>query len=152
MTTYCPHCGYKNSYATAKPTKCQSCDDLLEPKPVVREKPVAKRRPGYDPIEVDEEGIGEESEGFDIAALKRSVKVEPDGNEGGFMTIGQIQKNGGSFARGGVPEGAAGVRDEVLGGLLGGKGTAAAPLTPPDLDKKPRSTARKQPSRFVIKE
>ncbi len=150
MQCYCPSCGYRNQYATIKPIHCQGCDAPLEPKPVAREKPVAKRQPGYDPIERDEEGIGEGLD-FDMEAVKRSVRVVRDGNEGGFTKItAEWARDGAGGGRGGVPEEIAGVRDEVLNGLLSGKGLATRGETapPPDLDK-PRSTARRQPSRIA---
>lgn len=148
MIAYC-RCGAKHTYATIKPKTCDSCGELLEPKPVVREKPVAKRQPGYDPIERDEESVGELD--FDAEAVRRSIRLQRDGNEGAFTTVtASWARNNPGFSRGGAPD--VDSRDEVLNGLLTGKGLGKpvgdmAP--PPDLDK-PRSTARRQPNRIAL--
>lgn len=147
MTTYC-QCGAKNTYAAVKPKNCESCGGPLETKSLVREKPVPKRRPGYDPIEVDEEGIGEE-ETYNPEAVRRSIRLEPDGNEGGFMKVTAEWARHGAGGRGEAPK--IDVRDDVLNGLLSGKGLGkpTADMTPPADFDKPRSQARLQPNRLT---
>jgi hypothetical protein len=90
MNCYCPHCGFKNSYATAKPKKCQSCGDVLEE---VKKAPARTSRPAR--YEEPEETFEEETFNFTIAAKR-------EGNEG-FMTVEQLRQSGVSLGRGADP-------------------------------------------------
>lgn len=133
MYTFCPACGFKNLYDSVKPKFCANCGDSFEIKPTSHKKPSPRQLVSEESEEVDSS--------FDIEALKASVRLEKDGNEGGFMTIGDLQKASGGFERGGSPIDET-VRQEVMGTMLNPSAAKAPIQVPPELDK-PRSAARK---------
>lgn len=143
MTTYCPHCGSLNKYAGIKPKNCSSCNDALEPKPAPVRQEKAKRV-RYIEVDDDEplEEIGAE-ETFNLDP--RSFKFEKFDN--GLMTVKQLRESGGSFERGGLPEGLQEVKDQVLAAMLDPKTAKQIDLPPPP-EKRSRTTARRVPSRL----
>ncbi len=132
---FCPHCGWKHTYSGVKPKACASCDASLTPKPLP--KPRQPARAHEDPEYEAEAPL----EGINTEAVRQSIQLESDGNEGGFMTVESLRKSSGSFARGTVDRELQAKKDEVLKGLLGG--APATPTFTPPPESKPRSGARK---------
>lgn len=143
MNVYCPTCGFKVSYATIKPKACTSCEATLEPKPAPprREKPAS--RPRYEEAE----------EMFDDIPVEEQFNLDPksfrfEKYEGGFLTIDQLRKGGGEglTTRGSIDTEFQQKKDEVMGQMLSGKPAKAD--IPPPAETRPRSTARRRPSKF----
>lgn len=141
---YCPNCGSKQTFAGVKPKLCGSCNDPLEPRPVPPRQEKATKRVRYIEVEDDEplETIEAEEE-FNLDP--RSFKFEKF--DSGLLTVKQLRESGGSFERGGVPEGLQDVKNEVLAAMLDPKATKSTEQRPPP-ETRPRATARRVPSRL----
>ncbi len=147
MQCYCESCGFKNSYAGIKPKKCSSCEASLDPKPTPPRRAVVKQ-PRYHEIEV------EAAEEVEEIPVEEQFNLDPksfrfEKYEGGFLTIEQLCKGGGEAmaSRGSVDSDFQKTKDEVMSNMLGGKpGVSDIPAPP---ENKPRSTARRQPSKFT---
>lgn len=159
MTTYCEACGFKNVYAGVKPKKCSSCEEPLGPKAIAHHEREKTRQPRYREEEVYEPEVLPD---FDVEAVKKSIQLEPDGNEGQFMTVGKFREGGGGLdERGGPPvrelpdengawnrikSEAFGGGEGTIGGLLG---QSAIPKSGP-VPNQPRSTSRKMKQRIAL--
>lgn len=147
MNTYCPSCGFKVSYAGLKPKKCSSCEASLDIKVAPpRQQVAATKRPRYEEAAIEEE--------FEEIPAEEQFNLDPksfrfEKYEGGFMTIDQLRKGGGEAmaSRGQISQELQKTKDEVLGAMLGGK--PSIPDIPPPPEVKPRSTARRRPSKFT---
>ncbi len=143
MQCYCESCGFKNVYAALKPKACSSCSASLEPKPAPPRRPA--RTPRYEEAEVEE---------FDDIPVEEQFHLDPksfrfEKYEGGLLTIEQLRKGGGEAlaSRGEISREFQKTKDEVMGAMLGGK--PSIPDIPPPPETKPRSTARRRPSKFA---
>jgi hypothetical protein len=146
-TVYCPSCGSKQTYSGVKPKKCSACDDLLEPKPVVRHEKAKRVR--YVEVEDDDPPeVIEAEEEFHLDP--RSLKIERFGD--GILTVKKLRESegfGGRPASLEVPQSdgkMSSIRDEVLAKMMG-KPTKPADLAPPP-EKHARPTVRRMPSRL----
>lgn len=142
MQCYC-QCGFKVVYAGVKPKKCPSCDELLEPPALPRREKAAKP-PRY--VEAEEEPADEIPIEEQYVLDPKSFRFEK--YEGGFMTIGQLRKDGGGFAeRGGRSAEIEQVKDQVIGQMLDPKSVKQPERVP--VETKPRSAVRRMPSRLA---
>ncbi len=146
MNIYCD-CGFKTSYATVKPKTCSNCNASFEPKPAPARKVVATKRPRYEEVEAEEE--------IDEIPLEEQFNLDPksfrfEKYEGGLLTIEQLRKGGGEALanRGSVDSEFQKTKDEVMAAMLGGKQSVSE--IPPPPESKPRSTARRRPSKFAL--
>lgn len=142
MTTYCPTCGSKQTYSGVKPKKCSACDELLEPKPVVRQEKAKRVR--YVEVEDDEPLVEVEAE-EEFRLDPKAFKFEKF--DSGLLTVKQLRESGGSFERGGVPEGLQEIKDQVLAAMTSPQAAKSAELPPPP-ETRSRPTARRMPSRL----
>ena len=110
MHVYCSSCGYKNSFSSTRPKRCESCGEELEIKP--KPKHHQTRKAHYE----EPETVLEPE--FDAQAIKASILLHPEENDNKFMTIEQLRKSEGSFARGSAPV-EADIREQVIGEMLG---------------------------------
>ncbi len=146
MQCYCESCGFKNSFAGIKPKKCSSCDASLDPKPAPPRQVAVTRRPRYEEVEAEEQ--------FDEIPVEEQFHLDPksfrfEKYQGGFLTVEQLRNGGGDAlaSRGSVDSDFQKKKDEVMANMLGSK--PSVPDIPPPPENKPRSTARRQPSKFT---
>lgn len=124
-SVYC-FCGYKNNYSSTKPKTCESCGEPLEKK--LAPKHHQTRRAHYEePEEIDD---FQEEEQFDAEAIRASIRLHKDGNEGKFMTVEELRKSDASFSRGSAPV-ENDIREQVIGEMIGTRKPSAEPFIPP---------------------
>lgn len=144
---YCPTCGAKQSFASVKPKSCSSCHEPFEVKPVVRQEKAKRVR--YVEVVDDEPEIEQIEAEQEFNLDPRAWKFEKF--EGGLMTVKDLRESGASFERGGRDDGPDGrmaaIREEALSGMLN-PGARSKPSEMPPPIEKPRSTARRAPSKL----
>lgn len=126
-SVYC-FCGYKNNYSSTKPKVCESCGEPLERKPTPKHHQTRKAR--YQEEEEEIDSFAQEEPEFDAEAIRASIRLHKDGNEGKFMTVEELRKSDASFSRGSAPV-ENDVREQVIGEMMGTRKPSAEPFIPP---------------------
>lgn len=88
------------------------------------------RRAHYREEEEEIEDFNQEGSGFDAEAIRASIKLHKEGNEGKFMTVEELRKSDASFSRGSAPV-ENDIREQVIGEMIGTRKPAAEPFVPP---------------------